>query len=350
MTGLAETAASAYLAGWALTEAPFTERIEAGCVAAVTLACDHPHDPAILETSLILGSLSGVWQTVYDRRERLLRKHTRAVLAAWKTCTAELAPRDVVTRFRKAVYLPAEAVTKDPTKKWWQDTAIASALGWLRGVYHAGGYDALVAALAEAIREGMAEGEADALALAASRQGKTGFRIADAFKAAYDRLASDHTIDRQAQDAAARIIDGTAGDVGRRLGSLAGDGSSEDDMTSGAEDVLNTGQVPRVSLQDALWAAMGAAALALFVRAATGQSPPGAPPAPGGEPPQPPGMIMVNWVTESGNPCQACRDNEAGSPYAPQDVPPLPQHPRCQCAIYAADDIPASYFAAYLLS
>jgi hypothetical protein len=349
MTGLAEAAAEAYLTGWALTGAPFTSRVEAGCIAAVGCALEHPHDPGVLEATLELGKLTGVWQTVYDRRERLLRKHLRSVLAAWRDCTAALDPRDVVRRFRRDTYM-TEAVTKDPQKKWWQEAGKAAALGWLYAVYHADGYDALVAAMTEAIREGMAEGEAGALALAASRQGKTGFRIADAFKAAYARLANDHGITQKAAAAVTAIIDGTANDVGRRLASLAGDGASEDDMTSGARDVLNTGQALRVTLQDALWAAMGAAALALFTRAATGQPPPGAPPSPGEPPQPPPGMIMVNWVTESGNPCQACLDNEAGSPYAPQDVPSLPQHPRCQCAIYAADDIPSSFFAAYLLS
>lgn len=342
MTTLAAAAGEAFLSGWVLTGAPVTARTHAGCFAAAGVALDHRHDPRILEAALELGHLEGTWALVYARRERLLRKHLRSVLAAWKACTADLDPRDVVRAFRRDAYITAEAAVKDPQKRWWQDTGIATALAWLRNVYHRAGYGDLVAALADAIRAGMAEGEADALALAAARQGKAGFQIDRAFKAAYARLATGHSIDQQATDATTRVIDGTAGDIGRRLAALAGEDAGEDEMTSGADDVLGTGNAPGVTVQDLLWGAFAGAALALFAQASSPQ--PGTAP---GEAPQP---VMVNWVTESGNPCKICLDIEAGSPYLPQDVPPLPQHPRCQCEVYAASGMPDSYFAAYLLN
>lgn len=327
MTSLAEAAADAYLAGWALTGAPLTERVQAGCYAAVGCALEHPRDPGILEAALDLGHLEGIWATVYQRRERLLRKHLSAVLAAWNACMADLDPRDAAKRFRQAIYLPAEAATKDPTKRWWQDTAIATALGWLRGVYHAGGYDALVAAIEDAIREGMAEGEADALAVAASQQGKTGFDIAAAFTVARQRLANDHSVTQMAAAAATAIIDGAAYDAGRRLASMAADGASEDEMASAVQDVTAGSDVRsvRAYLGDAIWAGIGAAVTALY-RAA---------------------RVQIDWITD-GDPCQACQACERGSPYAPGAVPDYPQHPHCKCELSTSSRLPIALLAAFL--
>jgi hypothetical protein len=55
VTSLAEAAADAYLSGWALTDAPFTPRVEAGCLAAVQTALDFPGDPGVLEATMHLG-------------------------------------------------------------------------------------------------------------------------------------------------------------------------------------------------------------------------------------------------------------------------------------------------------
>ena len=73
------------------------------------------------------------------------------------------------------------------------------------------------------------------------------------------------------------------------------------------------------------------------------------PPAPP-EPPPEPGLALINWVCEGGSPCVTCQDNQGGSPYAPQDVPPYLAHNHCMCALYLASDVPSSFFAAYLLN
>jgi hypothetical protein len=334
VTALAEAAVEAYLAGWALTGAPFTPRIEAGCIAAVECALGQPRDPGILEAMLDLGHMEGVSATIRQRRERLLRKHLKAIAAAWDACTADLDPRDVVKRFRSAIYLPAEAVTKDPTKRWWQDAAIATALGWLRGVYSAGGYAALVAALEDAIRDGMAEGEADALAMAAARQGVTGFSIDSAFKAASQRLASDHSVSQQAADAVTGIIDGTAGDTGRRLASLAGDDTGEEDMTAGAGDVIaGTSSRLLASFGDTIWNAIGSGAKSLW-RWLSGTSDT---------------AVTVDWIAQPGA-CVLCEENADNGPYAPVDVPAFPGHPNCRCELDSGASVPSSYLMAYLAS
>jgi hypothetical protein len=351
MSGLAEHAAEAYLAGWALTDAPWTERIETGLAAAVTVACEHADDPAVLEATLQLGQLEGVWATIYQRRARLQRKHERAVLAAWKTATKGLDPADVVRVFRREAYLTSEATaTRDPTKRWWQELGAAAALGWLRKLYHGDGYDALVTALADAIRAGMAEGEANALALAAARAGRAGFPIDRAFKTAYTRLASDHTITQRAADTARRMIDATAGDVGRRLAKLAGDSAGEKDMADGVGDVMDDRQAPTQGADWAVWGAILAGAAAFYSWMSGGASS-----LPGGGPDTPPpprdqgGPVLLGWITAGDDRvCYQCSDYEANGPYAPEAVPGYP-HARCRCSVDLARDYGSSSFLLALL-
>ena len=328
---LAALAAEAYTAGVVLSGAPVTGRVRAGCAAAVSAALEHAHEPGILEATLDLGHLEGIWAVIYARRARLLRKHVKRVMAAWNACAEPLDARELVARFRSDAYLTSESATKDPQKQWWRDVAVAAALGWLRAVYRSDGYDALVAAITDAIRSGMAEGEADALALAASRQGKTGFDIAAAFKAAYGRLADDHTISQQAADTVTRIIDGAGNDLGRRLASMAGDGSSEQDMADAVDDVAAGDDVGSVSRWTdwALWAALGIGAMALYSQA---------------------GVTLVSWVTAGDTRvcAQPCQENEDNSPYLLGQVPEFPGHPRCRCSLDTSDSISSSFLDAFL--
>lgn len=334
---IAAQAREAYLAGWALSDGPLTARVRAGCAAAVETALEHRHDPGILEATLELGKLEGTWATVYDRRHGLLAKHLKTIIAAWDACMADLDPRDVVKRFRREAYLAAEAA--DPQQRqWWQDAAKSAALGWLYAVYRSDGYQALVAALEDAIRDGMAEGEAGALALAASRQGKTGFAIAAAFAAAYERLADDHSITQRAQDAAAKIIDGAAADVGRRLARMAGDDAGEDEMTAAVQDVTTGDDARSASTWAdwALYAAIGAGALGLYQRVAAAI----------GDLLQ--GTVQIDWITAGGNVCPICLENEMGSPYSPDTLPPFPGHPRCRCSTQSRTRFPLSFLAPFL--
>ena len=326
---LADAAADAFTEGWKLSgcDVPFGE---AEFRAAIWSALDCAHDPGILEATLDLGHLTGTWKTVYDRREKLLRKHLKAVLAAWSACMAELDSRVLVRRFRAVIDHTAEAVDTD--RQWWKDAATTAALGWLRGLMRTEGYPALVAAVEDAIRSGMAEGEAGALALAASRQGKSGFAIAKAFRAAYERLADEQDISHRAADTIAAIVAGAAADAGRVLAAQAGDGGTEDEMTSAVDDTL-TGQDARSpwSWTDwAVWAAIGAGATALFQLA---------------------GIGSIAWYdVGDSRECQACMDNAAGSPYTAGSVPPFPAHIRCRCSLDAADSSPLSAFLAAYLS
>ena len=327
MTDLAEAALEAFTTGWVLSGAPLSERYPPRAVAAITTALDYAGDPGVLEVTLDLGHLEGIWATIYARRDALIRKHTKRVMAAWNAIVRDLDTRQLVSRFRSAIYLPAE--TTNPHGQFWRDTAIATALAWLRQIYTASGFGDLVAAITDAIRSGMAEGEAGALALAASRQGKTGFGIAAAFKTAYKRLGGSFTIGSKAQDAVTRIIDGAGSDAGRKLASLAADGASAGDMNSAAEDVVSGPGVQSVSiwLDWAMYAAIGTAALDLYGSA---------------------NAQTVKWITAGDRyVCASCETNEADSPFPVDDVPPYPGHPRCRCYLDSDDPGLSAQLMAY---
>jgi hypothetical protein len=325
---IAESARTAYALGWSLSGGPMTGRVRAGCTAAVSLACEHAGDPDILETTLKLGSLTGTWALVYARRDDLLAKHLAVIMDAWRTCVASLNARKLISRYRAAVYLPREAA--DPHKDFWKTEATAVALGWLRGIYNSRGYDDLVAAIEDAIRAGMAEGEAGALALAADRAGKTGFVIADAFKAAYERLAKDSQVPQKAADALGKMIDSAGSDLARALASQTADGGSYDDMLGQSMDTAGGTDVRAVKTWAdwAIQAALGAGSLALFGIA---------------------GVQSVSWLTAGGSGvCVACQENEDNSPYLLGEVPSYPEHPFCRCSLETSDAVPASLLSAFL--
>jgi hypothetical protein len=329
---IAEAARTAFALGWSLSNGPMTDRVRAGCTAAVSLACEHAGDPDVLEVTLALGKLEGTWAAIYARRDDLLAKHVAAILDAWRTCVASLNARKLISRYRAAVYLPREAA--DPHKDFWKTEATAVALGWLRGIYNSRGYDTLIAAIEDAVRAGMAEGEAGALALAADRAGKTGFAIADAFKAAYERLAKDSQIPQKAADALAKMIDSAGSDLARSLASQTADGGSYDDMLTQAVDTAGGTDVRAVKTW-ADWAVSsailtGARKLYALVRSTTG------------------GETLVNWVdVGDGRECATCEGYADGSPYAPADIPSYP-HPRCRCSTEPAGPVPTSFFSAFL--
>lgn len=267
------------------------------------------------------GLPPAVRPAVARRRHRLLTVHLAAVQAAWDGCVAGLKPRDLLSNTMLAGTAGKAQQGQEP---WWKDVAESAALAWLQHLYQTDGYAALVAAIEAAIRAGMAEGEADALAAAAARQGIAGLNIAEAFASAYGRLAGDPGVSRRAQQVIEHIVQGAAADLARHLAAGGASASSVRDLLTGATRSV------RSWLVDGLRSALGAGVLSLLSR--IGQ---------GGD------TGMVNWVTD-GNPCAGCQDNEAGSPYAPGDVPAYPSHINCQCELDPAGGIPSSLFASLL--
>ena len=300
---------------------------------------------------------TGIWAVTCARREKLLAKREKAVLAAWNDLTADLSPRALVRQFKADADLVAKLAS--PDRPWWKDRGKDAALAWLSALQQRKGWAALLAAIEAAIADGMAEGEADSLAVAADRQGIKGFSVAAAFTAAAQALQGDPQVSQQAQDTAQGILAGTAAALSVVLADGAENGSSDAEMADTVSGTVTGPDVRPVKygLADALWAAAGAGLMRLIGRLLTGAPPGTAPqPGPGPVPPPspppapPPGLAMISWVCEGGSPCAACLENQGGSPYAPQDVPAYLAHNHCMCALYLASDIPSSFFAAYLLN
>jgi hypothetical protein len=280
--------------------------------------------------SLDPAELTGAWADVHRRREELLAAHQPAIAAAWDACLASLgSPRTLVRDLRQQAG-QAVAKAKGPDKSWWKDAAAAAALAWLRKLYQAKGYPALVAAIEDAIRAGMAEGEANALALAADHAGKTGFQIGRAFQAAYDRLDGNQAIARQAETAAQGMVDSTAAGVGRDLADEAeNEDAGEQDMTTAASRAA-AGATLAGWVGNLLWSAFGNGAKTLYQRAADAGA-----------------TVLIDWMSEP-SACIICQDNTANGPYQPQDVPPYLAHPSCRCWLASATGLPDSMLTEWL--
>ena len=179
---------------------------------------------------------SGIWAVTYERREKLLAKHERAVLAAWNALAGDLSPRTLVRQFREDIGQVAKLA--DPDRPWWKDRGRDAALAWLLTLEQKKGWAALVAALEDAIRDGMAEGEADSLAVAADRQGVKGFPVAAAFTAAAAALQGDPDVSRQAQETVQAILAGTAASLSVVLADGAQDDASEAEMADAVTDAV----------------------------------------------------------------------------------------------------------------
>ena len=270
---------------------------------------------------------TGIWARTHERRTKLLATHEKAVLAAWNDLTANLSPRTLVREFREDIGQVAKLA--DPDRPWWKDRGKDAALAWLLTLEQRKGWAALIAAIEDAIRDGMAEGEADSLAVAADRQGVKDFSVAAAFTAAAQALQGDPQVSQRAQETAQAILAGTAAALSVTLADGAANGSSEAEMADAVSaDITGPDVSPvRSWLANALWTAAGAGLTGLIGQLLTGsparttpETGPEGPPSPPPEPPEP-GLALINWVCEGGNPCVTCLDNQGGSPYAPDDVP-----------------------------
>ena len=270
------------------------------------------------------GLPEAIRPAIVARRKRLIRAHVAKVDAAWDACIARLPIQAMVRGFRQDAGLVAKAASTERRAR--KDAGTAAALAWLQGIGQTPGYAALIGAVEDAIRSGMAEGEADALAAAAARQDAGKLDVEAAFDAAYARLAGDPGVAQQAQETIEAIIGGAGADIGRQLAGQAEAGATERDMASAVRGVT-TGAVRSLQawLGDGIYASFGAGADGLFTQA----------------------QVQVYWATD-GNPCPTCVENEAGSPYGPGEVPEFPAHPNCQCDLYTTDPVPSSLFSPFL--
>lgn len=319
---LAEQAREAYAEGWARTGGPMTDRVKAGCVAAIEVACAHPGEPGILEATLRLGSLEGTWAKVFARREELLARQTATVTTAWRDAAANLDAAAMVRQVRGALSL-GESTRDDATARARQ-IARDAALNLLAWLPASRAWQSLREAMRHLLQSGRAEGVADAIAIAGQAAGHLGMDFDIAFTHAYDALANLGSLWADADGWLGKMLGRAADDLGRALSDLAESGASYEEMLAAAGEILDGASGDAVSfiVDWALQTALSQGALALYASE---------------------GATAISWITAGGpSVCASCDSNEANSPYAPSEFPSMPDHPRCRCAPSADFDL-ASY-------
>ena len=276
-----------------------------------------------------------VMSEVTARRNALLGQHTAPVAAAWNEVAAGLGPQAAVTAFRSDARMNSTAAPS-VMRRWRQESAQSAALVMLSHIWRTAGYASLLGALEAAVREGMAEGEADAMAMAAHAQRLGAFSIAAAFRAAAQRYQDDVAVTETARQAAESLANGVARDIARVLARSAAD-ASDADIIAAMDGYLRGDEVPAVArwTEEALWSAYGAGAVRLWQRAASGNLA-GA-------------SVGIDWLTDS-SPCALCAENAAGSPYLPYEVPAYPGHRGCRCWLVSDARLPVPVLAPFLAS
>jgi 2'-5' RNA ligase len=316
-------AREAFAAGWAVSGGPMTDRVRAACTTAVHLAIEHADDPRILEVTIDLGKLEGMWALLFARREKQQAKHIRAFADVWRQLIDRDAVAAMVDRFRQRVGL-TEA---DQDKSSIRAEALAAARAMLHALTDLAGWTALRAAIRDAIAAGRAEGMVNAVAIAAERAGRIGLDWNIAFDDAYRSLARLDELWGNADGWLGRTIDRAAGDLGRVLANGAENGATRDEMINAAMDVLTSSDADAVAfvVDWAMTTAADEGALSLY---------------------RSEGVLQVDVISAGdGIVCSACLDVEASSPWDILDAPPIPLHPICRCC-YAAD-VSLAHFAAW---
>ncbi|MFE2832170.1 2'-5' RNA ligase family protein [Streptomyces mirabilis] len=311
----------AFAAGWAVSGGPMTDRIRAASVAAVQTAIERADDPRILEVTIDLGKLEGMWALLFQRREEQQAKHTAVVSDVWRELIHQATAAAMVDRFRQELGL-AEA---DHDRPGIAAAALGTAKAMLRTLADLAGWSTLRSALRDAIAAGRAEGMVNAVAIAAEQAGTIGLDWNIAFKDAYQSLERLDELWGEADGWLGQMVDRAAGDLGRTLARAAEDGASRDEMINAAMEVLASDDLKAVAfvVDWAMTTAAARGALDLY----------------GSE-----GVVSVDWISAGdGRVCTACLDNESGSPWPIAEFPPMPSHPVCRCV--PAADVSIAHFA-----
>jgi hypothetical protein len=324
----AEQARAAYAAGWAATSGPMTDRVRAGCVAAVQLACDHRGELGVLEATMRLGQLEGTWAAVYERREQVYDDSLLLALVAWQELVA--ATLDVggaVLAFRRRLNLASESTAEDDDLV---AESIAAALGLL--VLLLTNRDEprrrqLVDVLAEALRTAQAEGVVTALALAAEQVDVVGLDLDAVFR---DALAEVGDTTTDAEALLVLIVRAAASDLARKLAKLVRNGADYDEMLTEVDAFLYDDNLRGLvtQLDQGIGEAMSRAGLGWYVAN---------------------NVRLVDFVTVGGyGVCVHCEDEESKNPHRVGEVLAPPLHPHCRCTLRPTSPIQSLNVSRYL--
>jgi hypothetical protein len=310
----------AYAAGWASVRGPMTTRVRVGCAAAVAVAVEHADDPQILETTLQLGKLEGMWAVLFDRRERLIRQYTATVNDAWRRLIKPRTLRDGLHNLRAELGL-TEAQQRDQQQV--KAACLAAARAMLQALPVTAGWAALRAALRDALAAGRAEGIVAAVAIAAERAQRAGLDWDAGFARAYQQLESLGSLWSEAEIWQQRLLDRAVADLTRVLAEQVARNASFEEMLAAAHELLDSDDFEAVDFTTdwAMTTAAGQGAFSLY---------------------QLQDIATITWVTAGdGRVCEDCQDAEDNSPWPLPSAPTVPMHPRCRCQTTADLDLTA---------
>jgi len=293
-------AREAFAAGWATSGGPMTERVKTACSAAVDLAVEHADHPRILEVTIDLGRLEGLWAKLYERREQLIRSHIGTIAELWRNALAGGLIADAIRRLRQS---DTGAGDRQETE------AIAAAA--LAALPNRPDWLPLRQAMRDALAAGQAEGATSAKATAADRSGGEQPDWDAEFATHHGTLATQTALWSDADTWLQRLLARAATALGRALHQPD---ASDDELAAAADQSVDK---PVASTTDwAVTTAIGAGALAWYQQNRS---------------------TSIDWIDAGdGRVCAACQTNADNSPYAPADFPPLPDHPGCRCIASAS--------------
>lgn len=284
-------AREAFAAGWAASRGPMTDRVKTACTAAVQLAVEHAEDPHVLEVTLDLGHLEGMWERLFQRREQLITQHGDTLAGLWRAALAGILA-NVIRNLRHndsreaATEAAAEVLASLPNRPDWVP---------------------LRQAMRDALAAGRAEGSASAATINADRRQAEPPGWDAEFAAALTALAARHVLWGDADSWLERLLKRAAAALGAVFASV---GDSTDGELGDLVDQA-TGKAVGFTTDWAITSAAGAGALAWY---------------------QQQDATLIEWITAGdGAVCFTCDTNEADGPYPPTDFPDLPAHPGCRC-------------------
>lgn len=259
---IAEQARDAYAQGWAASGGPLTDRVRAGAVAAMRLAQERANDPEVLEVTLRLGHLEGVWAAIYDQRERLRDQHTKALAKALDGLDIDW--HEVLTAVASRVGL-AEAADEQERDEELRAVAVAAATAALQGAVGTAAWRHLRDVIHQALVEAEATGRADAYALVADAMGGVTADSAAAFQDAMDALQDEDEVWGATDSTLADVVDAAGKQIGRSIANGQRAGNNRDDLASGIGALLGaTGSHAALILDHAMGAAISLGLLAAY--------------------------------------------------------------------------------------
>lgn len=320
-------ARTAYAQGWAASGGPMTDRVKAGCIAAMDLCQENAHDPHVLEVAIHLGQLEGVWAKVFDRRFKMMEDFTKQVTSIWQEAVRTLDIPGAVEILRQQFGIREDTSDDAEQLKRAKQEARALALrvlAWLPGTQE---WQALRDAMRSLVASGRAEGYADAIDIAAAEQHVLGFDFELAFTHAYEALANLGDVWAESDGWLQRMLGRAADQFGQVLGQLAASGASYQDMVDAASDVLDMyaegADAVEFTVDWALSAGFSKGALDLY---------------------RSEGVEYVTWMTAGdARVCVLCEQHGIDSPFLISDFPEMPAHPRCRCVASAEFKISPDY-------